>query len=36
MNEPTERKKRFFSDDRKASIVRCNLGDKLLVSYLDD
>ena len=26
MNEPTERKRRYFSDDQKAAIVRLHLG----------
>ena len=28
MNEPTERKRRHFSDDQKATVVRRQLGDK--------
>jgi transposase len=36
MNEPTERKRRHFSDDHKAGIVRRHLGDELPVSDLAD
>jgi len=36
MNEPNERKRRHFSDDQKAAIVRRYLGDKVPVSDLAD
>jgi transposase len=36
MNEPNERKRRHFSDDQKAAIVRRHLGDKVPVSDLAD
>lgn len=36
MNEPNERKRRHFSDDQKATIVRRHLGDKVPVSDLAD
>ena len=36
MNEPTERKRRHFSDDQKATVVRRHLGDKVPVSDLAD
>ncbi|MFM9115000.1 MAG: transposase [Planctomycetota bacterium] len=35
-NEPNERKRRHFSDDQKATIVRRHLGDKVPVSDLAD
>ena len=36
MNEPTERKRRHFSDDQKATVVRRHLGDKVPVGDLAD
>lgn len=36
MNESTERKRRHFSDDQKAAVVRRHLGDKVPVSDLAD
>ena len=36
MNEPIDRKRRHFSDDLKATIVRRHLGDKVPVSDLAD
>ena len=36
MNEPNERKRRHFSDEQKATVVRRHLGDKVPVSDLAD
>ena len=36
MSAPTERKRRHFSDDQKATVVRRHLADKVPVSDLAD
>jgi transposase-like protein len=36
MNESNERRRRHFSDEQKAAIVRRHLGDKVPVSDLAD